>query len=172
MIDLTTVNENLYIYSSNNDWGYSKIYKIKEGDNEKDKRGKNKTKEFKLGKGHKLEGAYCQKLLSKQSIVLHAGYFHRIPDPCDVYSEEEKKTWQKKADKFGAYMLMAFCPEINNYDDEHRDDDLKYDWRTFLDWINELEEKLDINETVVCIGANKSDLEDKIAVSNEEVKEL
>ena len=40
------------------------------------------------------------------------------------------------------------------------------------DWINEQEDKIDINETVVCIGANKSDLEDKIAVSDEEVKEL
>ena len=38
-------------------------------------------------------------------------------------------------------MLMAFCSEINNYDDEHRDDSLKYDWETFIQWINELENK-------------------------------
>ena len=35
-------------------------------DNNEIKRGRKKTKEFNLGKGHKLEGAYCQKLLSKQ----------------------------------------------------------------------------------------------------------
>ena len=140
-------DENSNIYASNNDWGYSKIYKIKERDDGKytpvlvfvsenyeyrgeslafmnrmeyyclthiDKAtndesndnndensvikcGKKKSKQFRLGKGHKLEGAYCQKLLSKQKIGIHAGYFPRIPYPFDGNSEEEKKNLARES---------------------------------------------------------------------------
>eukprot|EP00957_Ditylum_brightwellii_P208632 15358297-Ditylum_brightwellii.AAC.1 len=65
-----------------------------------------------------------QKLRSTQGMPIYSNKVPKFPH----LSKEGQPTSTVVIDHFASWFLTSFCPEISNYDDNHRDEDLKYDW--------------------------------------------
>ena len=105
----------------------------------KNKPGRSSSKQFKFGKGHKLESTHAQEIRSKQAIPIHLGKVPSLPILKNDFSKIEFEIWKKKANKFAAYFLTAFRPEDNNYDSNNYFNKLDYTWDALESWIDTLE---------------------------------
>ena len=105
----------------------------------KNKPGRSSSKQFKFGKGHKLESTHAQEIRSKQAIPIHLGKVPSLPILKNDFSKIEFEIWKKKANKFAAYFLTAFRPEDNNYDSNTYFNKLYYTWDDLESWIYTLE---------------------------------
>ena len=107
--------------------------------------GRKCTPEYSYGRGFILQGTHSQYVLSKQSVPVHTGKLpnfpnlEKIPEPTSA----EYAKWKADADAFGAYYLVAYRPEINDYDNDHRDSTLLYNYEAFCDFIESLQRSQD-----------------------------
>ena len=99
-------------------------------------RGRQKSRTFDFGPGHPLRATHTQVLRSIQTIPMYTGKPPRMPG---MVTDEMGAEERKKFDDFAAYYLTAFRPELDDYDDDHRDSQLCYDWETFCDFVSQLE---------------------------------
>ena len=120
----------------------TQIKPIFKGDGNINKCGRTKTKQFKFGKGHKLEATHAQEIRSKQAIPMHTGKVPKPPERFDNKNEIEYANWKKRADKFAIYILTAFRAKENNFDAYTQGNVLHYNWDALVSWIKKLEEKM------------------------------
>ena len=89
-----------------------------DGDKNKQTGGRKAGRVFEFGKGFALQGSHIQRLRVKlctlklyQTPPPHPG---KKPPETD---EANLQKWKQKADRFGTYFLVLFCPEIDLYED-------------------------------------------------------
>ena len=110
---------------------------------EKQLPGREATPLHPYGRGFKLEGSHIQLLRSKQYVPMLTGSLPPLPDLKTTPHPDDPMypTWKKKADAFGGYYLTAIRPEINDYDDDHRDLTLQYNWESFQTFVEDLRQR-------------------------------
>ena len=103
--------------------------------------GRKKSRRFKFGKGHPLIASHKQVLRSKQPVIIFTGGSppQHPGEPPELLHEKKHKAWQRKADYFAKYYLVAFRPEINMCE-EGQPNYLSHDWNALCDFVNELEQ--------------------------------
>lgn len=104
--------------------------------------GRKKSNLFPIGKGSLLQPTHHQVLSSIQSIP-NLGKPPKFPGapPAEDQPERSKKVWQAKADTFAEFYLTAFRPEEKDYDDDHRNNYLQYNWDALCNYVSNMESR-------------------------------
>lgn len=116
---------------------------LEDGSSTTRRRGRKKSRRFKLGKGHPVEASHQHVLHTKQRVPMYTG---RVPPwpgepPANISGDSDNSRmmeWMSKANECARFLLTAFRPEVNNFDDDHRDDSLKFDHEALLEFLNDL----------------------------------
>ena len=102
--------------------------------------GRNRLKQIHFGMGHPLFATHDQKV---RSTLCVPRYTLKIPiwpgePPEENIDQSRYNEWKTKADSFSKYVLTAFRPEINNFDQYNRDYNLKYDVYALGEYLEQL----------------------------------
>jgi hypothetical protein len=103
---------------------------------EKRKPGRKHSKFHEFGVGHPLRATHVQVLRSFQKIPI---YTKRPPEELPKLDSDGEPENKNVANNFARYYLTAFRPEVDDYDDEHRDLSLQFKWSGFCKFVEELE---------------------------------
>jgi hypothetical protein len=100
-----------------------------------------RSKQFLFYEGFSPHGNYAQFLRAKQRTLIYYAKGPRHPgkQPPTEVTSKQYKNWKIKADKFATFYLIAFRPEPECFNGNHRNM-LTYDWNALQQWIRELQE--------------------------------
>ena len=91
---------------------------------------------FSFGKGFVLEATHDQQLLSKHLLPIHTVGAPKIPNFNKPHRDEQM--FRKECDDFAKYYLMAYRPELDNYDENNRTLQMDYSFEALQSFMDEM----------------------------------